>query len=375
MTTAKKTLLVIGGATASGKTGLAVRLAQFFQTEILSADSRQFYREMSIGTARPTEGEMGGIRHHFMGHLSVATAYSVGDFERDGMALLSRLFEEKDLVILAGGSGMYIKALCEGLDVFPETTPADRSYWEHRYQAEGLSALQEALRTLDPTYYAEVDLNNPHRLIRALSVCRASGQPFSSYRSGQKPARPFHCVYIWLSWNRAELYRRIDERVLDMIQRGLLEEAQGLIPHRQEVALQTVGYQELFDYLDGKRTMEEAIALIQQNSRRYAKRQLTWSRRDASWKHFHPAEWELLLAYVQEAVQEDWGWEESEVVEDEIKWRRLTLKSGQNPLHAGWFRLTKKGVVERAEEAAGRHADAQNWVAHELRWRVDGAER
>lgn len=365
----KKILVVIGGATASGKTGLAVRLAQYFQTEIISADSRQFYKEMSIGTARATEAEMGGVPHHFTGHLPIESYYSVGEFERDGMALLEQLFKEKDLVILTGGSGMYQKALCEGLDEFPETTLADRAYWEGMYEKDGLSALQEALRTSDPEYYAEVDLNNPHRLIRALSVCSAAGKPFSSFRRGKKAERPFRCIYIWLSWNREALYARIDQRVHEMMDKGLVEEARALLPYRQHTALQTVGYQELFDYFDGSISLEGAVALIQQNSRRYAKRQLTWSRRDGFWKHFAPSEWDRLLAYVQESIEFGLDWKESIAVENEIHWKELSLFSGSERQFSCFFRSTKKGTITRMGTPLEEQLRFWQWMEHEMKWR------
>lgn len=307
---AKKHLLVIGGPTASGKTGFAIRLARHFGAHIVSADSRQFFREMSIGTARPTEEELAAAPHHLIGHLSIEQTYSVGAYEREALAKLEELFQEKDVVILTGGSGLYINALCQGMDEFPEVPPVVRKEVEMLYQQEGLAALHKALKEADPDYLAEADQQNPHRLIRALAVCRAAGKPFSSFRKRAAQARAFTPVYLQMHWPRAALYDRIDRRVDQMMADGLLEEARLLVPYRRHTALQTVGYRELFDYLDGRTDLETAVELIKRNSRRYAKRQLTWMRRDGFWKHFHPAEWASALTYLQAAMAEDWQWRE-----------------------------------------------------------------
>jgi tRNA dimethylallyltransferase len=279
----RKYLIVVGGATASGKTAFAIRTALHFHTEIISADSRQFYREMNIGTAKPTAEELAQVKHHFIGHLSIHDAYSVGDFERDALARLELLFQQHDRVVMAGGSGLYIKAVCEGLDVFPEVSEEIRAAVTELFETVGLAALQEELRQSDPAYFAEVDIRNPSRLIRAVSVCRASGRPFSSFRKKTPAPRSFEPVYVQMDWPREELYRRIDRRVEEMMRRGLLEEARALYPLRQVQALQTVGYQELFDYFDEKTTLEEAVNLICQHTRNYAKRQITWMRRYGEW--------------------------------------------------------------------------------------------
>ncbi|MBX2926735.1 MAG: tRNA (adenosine(37)-N6)-dimethylallyltransferase MiaA [Saprospiraceae bacterium] len=280
----QKHLIVIGGATASGKTAFAIRTALNFNTEIISADSRQFYREMNIGTAKPSAEELARVKHHFIGHLSIHEPYSVGDFERDALALLEQLFQQYDRVVMAGGSGLFVKAVCEGLDAFPEVPEAIRAGVMEFFENRGLAALQEELRQSDPVYFAEVDINNPSRLIRAVSVCRASGRPFSSFRRQVATPRFFEPVYVRMDWPRAELYRRIDQRVDDMMRRGLLEEARALYPFRHLPALQTVGYQELFDYFDRKINLEEAVRLIRQHTRNYAKRQLTWMRRYGQWE-------------------------------------------------------------------------------------------
>lgn len=295
----KNYLIVIAGPTASGKTAAAVRLAKHFRTVVLSADSRQFYREMHIGTAKPTEAEREGIQHYFIDSLDITREYSVGDFERDALRILEDVYREHDTAVLAGGSGLFIRALCEGLDPFPEV-PADvRRTVEDQYREKGLSYLQEELRRVDPDYFEEVDIHNPQRLIRALAVYAASGKPFSGFRKATAAARPFSPVYILLEWDRDTLYQRIDERVEQMVADGLVEEARQLYPHRDYNALQTVGYQELFDHFDGKTTLEEAIALIKQHTRNYAKRQLTWFRKHgAAWKKFSATDYEGMIRYI-----------------------------------------------------------------------------
>lgn len=239
---------------------------------------------MSIGTAKPTEAEMEGIPHYFIDSLSIFDEYNAGDFERDAIALLDQLFQTRDVVILAGGSGLFIRALCEGMDRFPDV-PADvRKKVEAQYQAQGLAFLQDRLKAIDPAYAETVDMQNPQRLIRAISVFEASGMPFSHFRKGNKVPRSFTPVYFLLEWEREELYRRIDMRVDQMLEKGLVAEARQLYPHRSCNALQTVGYQELFDHFEGKTSLEEAIALIKQHSRNYAKRQLTWFRKHGEWR-------------------------------------------------------------------------------------------
>lgn len=294
-----KYLIVVGGPTASGKTALSIRLAQHFQTEILSADSRQFYREMSIGTAKASPEELAQVPHHFINSLSIADDYSVGDFERDALNCLEQLFQQHKVVILAGGSSLYIKALCEGLDVFPEVPNEVRQSVEDLYQSAGIEALQAELAVSDPAYFQQVDQANPHRLIRAISVCRAAGVPFSTFRTQQTEPRFFTPIYLWMDVPREELYPRINQRVDQMLANGLEAEARGLFAQRHLNALQTVGYQELFDYFAGSISRDEAIELIKRNSRRYAKRQLTWMRRDGFWHLFAPSDWGAILDFVQ----------------------------------------------------------------------------
>jgi tRNA dimethylallyltransferase len=275
-----KTLLVIAGPTASGKTAAAIRLAQHYNTVILSADSRQFYREMAIGTAKPNTEELAAAKHYFIDSHSITETFSVGDFEKEGLALLDELFKDHDTVILAGGSGLYIKALCEGFDDIPQADVEIREQLNAEYAEKGVTALQNELKLVDPVYYNEVDLNNPQRVIRALEVYRSTGKAFSSYRKASLNKRPFNILKIGIDLPREVLYNRINKRVDNMMAQGLLEEVRQLIPHREVNALNTVGYKELFDYFDGTTDILSAIALIKQNTRHFAKRQMTWFRKD-----------------------------------------------------------------------------------------------
>ncbi len=275
----QKTLLVIAGPTGIGKTAMAISLAQHFGTEILSADSRQFYREMCIGTAVPTEEELESAPHHFIQHKSIQEDYSVGDYERDALERIDMLFQEHDLLIMAGGSGLYIDAVLFGLDSFPQIDPGIRKRLVIDLEKKGLPALQEELRIKDPVYAARVDLQNPHRVIRALEVCRATGKPYSGFLGMKRKKRPFRLIILGLEAPREELYRRIEARVDRMMAGGLLEEAGKLRQYKHLNALQTVGYRELFDYFDGKIELEQAVSEIKKNSRRYAKRQTTWFKR------------------------------------------------------------------------------------------------
>lgn len=277
---AAKTLIVITGPTAVGKTTIAIELAKQFKAEIISADSRQFYREMNIGTAKPTAEELIQAKHHFINSHSITENFSVGDFEKQGLALLDNIFHTHNTVILVGGSGLYIKAICEGFDDLPSVTSQIRDKLNLELSNKGIAYLQEKLKLVDPVYYAQVDLNNPQRLIRALEVAETTGKPFSSYRKATINQRPFQVIKIGLTLPREILYQRINQRVDDMVENGLVDEARSLLPYRHLNALNTVGYSELFDYFDGKNDLDTAIALIKQNTRRFAKRQLTWFRKD-----------------------------------------------------------------------------------------------
>jgi len=294
---AKKYLIVVGGATASGKTSTAIALAQHFQTVILSADSRQFYREMSIGTAKPAAEELAQVPHYFINSHSIKDKYSVGAYEAEAITCLRRLFRERDVVVLAGGSGLYINALCQGLDHFP-TIPLDvRKHYEDKWLNEGLESLQQELRTVDPAYAQKVDMQNPHRLIRALAVYRVSGQPFSAFHQKTRQERFFTPIYLQMDWPRDLLYARINQRVDQMIAAGLEAEVQSLQNYRTHSALATVGYQEWWPFFSGESDRLTVIELIKRNSRRYAKRQLTWMRRDGFWRHFSPLQLSAIIAY------------------------------------------------------------------------------
>ncbi|RRA97690.1 tRNA (adenosine(37)-N6)-dimethylallyltransferase MiaA [Larkinella rosea] len=294
-----KLLLVIAGPTAVGKTSLCVRLAKALQTEVVSADSRQLYRELSIGTAKPTLEEMQGVRHHFVDSHSILEPVSAGQYEREALAILDELFQEKEVVILSGGTGLYIDAVCFGLDDVPQAEPELRAELMQRLETGGLAPLQQQLRELDPVYAETADLQNSQRVVRALEVVLSSGKPYSSFRKKESTPRPFRTVFIALDRPRDELYKRIDRRMDEMLDHGLLEEVRSLLPYRQLTALQTVGYKEVFGYLDGDYDYEEMVRLLKRNSRRYAKRQLTWFRNQGSYRWFGAEEYEEILKLVE----------------------------------------------------------------------------
>ena len=275
-----KTLIVIAGPTASGKTAFAIELAKHLGTVILSADSRQFYKEMSIGTAAPTEEELAQVKHYFVHHISIEDKYDVADYERDAMQLLDEIFKTHDNVILTGGSGLFIDAVCNGIDTMPDIEPEIRQKVEKLLQDSGLKALQDEVQRLDPEYFALVDQQNPRRLQRALEVCYQTGKTFTSFRSGNAVQRDFAIKKYALLWERQALIERIERRVDLMMKQGLLEEAKKLYPQRHLNALNTVGYKELFAYFDGQCTLKEAVEQIKIHTRQYAKRQMTWLRKD-----------------------------------------------------------------------------------------------
>ena len=279
-------LLTIAGPTAVGKTALCVQLAQHFGTEIVSADSRQFFRELSIGTAKPTPAEMQGVPHHFIDSHSIADDYSAGRFAADCHAVLAGLFQQHPIVILTGGSGLYVQAVTDGLDELPSVPPAVRAQLHAELAAHGLPHLVAELAETDPISHARIDQLNPQRIVRALEITRATGRPFSSYHHGAPPPENplFRNVKVALTREREVLYQRINQRVEHMLEAGLLAEVRGLLPYRHHHALQTVGYQEIFGFLDGDYDWPEAVRLLQRNTRRYAKRQLTWLRRDAAYE-------------------------------------------------------------------------------------------
>ena len=279
-----KTLIVIAGPTASGKTAFAIKVAKALSTVILSADSRQFYKEMSIGTAAPTEEELSQVKHYFVHHISIDDKYDVADYERDAIQLLDELFKTHDTVVMTGGSGLFIDAVCNGIDAMPDVEPEIREKVEKLYHDEGLHGMQEVLQHLDPDYYAIVDQQNPRRLQRALEVCYQTGKPFSSFRSGNTVKRDFDIKKYALLWDRQQLIERIDKRVDMMMEQGLLNEAKALYPKRDLNALNTVGYKELFAYFDGSCSLKEAVEQIKIHTRQYAKRQMTWLRKDTSYQ-------------------------------------------------------------------------------------------
>lgn len=279
MSATKKPLLIcIVGPTAIGKTALSIKIANAFATEILSADSRQFYKEMTLGTAVPSSEELAAAPHHFIQNRSIFEAYSVGDFERDALLKLDQLFQKHSVVVMVGGSGLYVDAVVNGLDVFPDVPSEVREKLNEELQEKGIESLQKELKEKDPTYFQKVDIHNPHRVIRALEICRSTEKPYSSFLKKGTVNRPFNTLYIGLSAEREMVYQRINQRVEIMVAEGLVAEAEALLPHKTLNALQTVGYRELFHYFEGTLTQQEAIEEIKKNTRRFAKRQGTWFR-------------------------------------------------------------------------------------------------
>ena len=283
--TSTNTLWVVLGPTAIGKTALGIQLAQKLNTEIISCDSRQFFQEMRIGTAVPSTEELDSVPHHFIQHISIHQEYSVGSFEKESLKKIEELFQTKQHAVLVGGSGLYIDAVCKGLDNFPTINPTLREELRNKYNEFGIVWLQKEVQKHDPEYYQIVDTQNAHRLLRCLEVCLQSQKTFTSFRQKNTNTRPFNIKYIGLQMPREELYLRINQRVDNMMQEGLLEETKALLPHQHLNALQTVGYRELFAHLNGEHSLERAIELIKQNTRRFAKRQLTWLKRytQANW--------------------------------------------------------------------------------------------
>jgi tRNA dimethylallyltransferase len=296
-----KYLIVIGGPTASGKTKLAIQLAQHFDCAILSADSRQFYRQMSIGTAKPSPEELSQATHYFIDSLDITQNYSVGDFEKDALLLLDKLFQTNDFAILVGGSGLYHKALCEGLDVFPEIEEKYKIQADELFKLEGIEGLKKELQLLDPLYFMQVDIQNHQRVRRALSVCYATNRPFSEFRQKNVKPRNFTPIYFCTDIPRADLYEKINHRVDIMLKEGLLAEAETLVPYQEKNALQTVGYKELFDFWNGNYpTLDFAIDKIKQHSRNYAKRQITWFKHQGEYIFVDPNEVNFILKTIQD---------------------------------------------------------------------------
>lgn len=297
-----KNLIVITGPTASGKTAVAIKLASVFDSEIINADSRQFYKQMNIGTAKPASEELKSITHHLIDYLDVNEKYNIGKFEQDAIGLLDQLFRKKDIIFLTGGSGLYIDAVCKGIDELPESSDEIREELQNIYQAGGIDALRRNLKESDPEYYSKIDTNNPQRLMRALEITMITGKSNSELKKGQSKSRDFTVNKIGLLVARDELYDKINKRVDNMIEKGLVDEVKSLLPYRKENALQTVGYKEIFDFLDNKTTLDEAIQLIKQNTRNYAKRQMTWFRKDPTIQWFEPHETEKMIDYVNSLI-------------------------------------------------------------------------
>jgi tRNA dimethylallyltransferase len=303
-------LVVIVGATAVGKTDLAIRLALYFDTEIISADSRQFYKEMNIGTAKPSPEELNLVKHYFIDSHSIENEYNAGQFEKDVLNLLGEIFKKKSIAIMVGGTGLYIKAVCEGLDPMPEIEPTMRQDLQLTLKEQGLDRLLEELKTKDLAYYEIVDKANPYRILRALEVIRTTGLPYSAFRRADRSkvktdVRDFQIIKIGLARDRAELYARIDARMDKMLEDGLLEEVKKLYEFKNLNSLQTVGYKEIFDFLDEKQDWAETVRLMKRNSRHYAKRQATWFGRDQQIHWFQPAAFDQITTYLKNKLEKN----------------------------------------------------------------------
>jgi len=293
-----KTLIVITGPTAVGKTALCLEIAQHFGIPIINADSRQIYRELKIGTASPTDEQLRQVPHYLVGTLSLQDYYSASLFEQQVLEILNKEFQKHDIALLTGGSMMYIDAVCDGIDDIPTVDDETRNMLKRRLAYEGLEALVEELKVLDPEYYNIVDKQNPRRVVHGLEICLMTGKTYTSFRKKEKKQRPFHIVKIGVNRPREELYLRINQRVDQMMADGLLEEVRSVYDQRNSNALNTVGYKELFDYIDGRWSLEEAVERIKGNTRRYARKQLTWFKRDEEIRWFHPEQQQDILNYI-----------------------------------------------------------------------------
>lgn len=302
MPTDPKYLILVVGPTAVGKSDLCLNLAKKFETEILSCDSRQFYKEMNLGTAKPSPEELSEVPHHFINTLSIEDTYDVRKYEVEALNLLDGLFKTKQVVFMTGGTGLFASAITDGLDAIPDVSPDIRIELIQELEQKGLDWLQDSVEEVDPEFYAQVDRFNPQRLMRALEIWRGTGLKFSSFRIKNKVQRPFEIVKIGLDRPREELYQRIDQRMELMLDRGLFKEAEGLFDRRNLNALQTLGYTEIFDFLEGKYDEKEMIRLLKRNSRRYAKRQLTWFRKDPQIRWFHPDQDLEILNYLNNQI-------------------------------------------------------------------------
>ena len=299
-----QTLIVLIGPTGVGKTDLSLELAERFHTDIVSADSRQIYANLPIGTAAPTPEQLKRVKHYFIGTLQLTDYYSAAQYEEDALKVLGELFQKHETVILTGGSMMYVDAICKGIDLIPTIEQETREMMQQKYHEQGLESLCQELKLLDPEYYQIVDRKNPKRIIHALEICYQTGQTYTSFRTHPKKERPFRMIKIGLTRPREELYTRINLRVDNMIENGLMEEALRVYPQRELNSLNTVGYKELFHYLDGVWTLEYAIEKIKVNTRTYARKQLTWFKHDCDIKWFHPDEKEEIFKYIDDALLE-----------------------------------------------------------------------
>ena len=303
MASSDKTLVVVTGPTAVGKTALCLEIARRFGTPVINADSRQIYRDLRIGTARPTEAEMRQVRHYFVATHGLSDYYSASMYEHEVLGLLETLFTSTAMALMAGGSMMYIDAVCNGIDDIPTVDDKTRETLKRRLKEEGLEPLVEELRRLDPEHYEIVDRRNPRRVVHALEICHMTGQTYTSFRKAEKKQRPFRIVKVGLNRQRDELYDRITQRVDDMMRDGLLQEASSVYASRGLNALNTVGYKELFAYLEGRFSLEEAVERIKGNTRRYARKQLTWLRRDPTIRWFHPDNKKEIIDYILSEVK------------------------------------------------------------------------
>lgn len=299
----KKFLIVILGPTGVGKTEISIEIATHFNAEIISADSRQFYIEMKTGTAVPSDIQLNKVKHHFIRFISVREYYSSSLFERDVLKLLYTLYENNQIVIMTGGSGMYLDAVCNGIDDIPDIDPAVREKYTNKFRDEGIEGLRVALKLLDPEHYRKVDLKNPKRIIRALEICESTGRPYSAFMTKRKVERDFIIIKIGLERERKELYEKINSRVDSMLEEGLEEEVRQLFELKDLNALKSVGYSEFFDFFEGKTSRAKAIELIKRNSRRYAKRQITWWSRDKDVKWFSPDQVQDIKMYIEDRIR------------------------------------------------------------------------
>ena len=300
---AKKYLIVLAGPTASGKTATAIKLAKAFDAEIISADSRQFYKELLIGTAAPTAEELAQVKHHFVHDLSIDAKYDVADYERDVLDFLKEYFNTKNIAIMTGGSGLFIDAVCNGLDAIPDVTDEIRMMVQKMYEEGGIEALQSEVEKVDPEYFQIVDKQNPRRLQRALEVFYQTGKPYSTFRQKNVAERDFDIIKLAILWDRDKLIERINMRVDMMMEQGLLDEVKSVYPKRYLNSLNTVGYKELFDYLDGKCTLEQAVEQIKISTRQYAKRQMTWLRKNGDYKWFTIEQTEDIITYIKKQLE------------------------------------------------------------------------